>query len=299
MKIWLLLLPLVFLACTREEPPLGSEKNPVKLFFVPSIDANFITEKAQNVKKYLEQETPYKFKISVPNSYIAVVEAFGTKRADISTLNTFSYILAYEKYGTQALLTSIRYGKPTYQGQIIARADSKVKTLRDIQGKKFAYVDPSSTSGYLLPKKLFIENGVKPSETIFAQKHDNVVTMVYNKQVDAGATYHTPIADGKINDARKLVKTQYPDVEDIVKIIFLTEPIPNDPIVFRKDLPEEMKTIIADAFIKYVGTPSGKETLNAIFSITDLKKSTDKDYDEVRVMLKKLGETAEGMIKKR
>ncbi|MDZ4661132.1 MAG: phosphate/phosphite/phosphonate ABC transporter substrate-binding protein [Pseudomonadota bacterium] len=297
MKI-LFVLPLLFLACTREEPPLGSEKNPVKLFFVPSIDTNLITEKAQDVKRYLEQETPYKYKVSVPNSYIAVVEAFGTKRADVSTLNTFSYILAYEKYGTQALITTIRFGKPTYQGQIIARADSKVKTIKDIAGKRFAFVDPASTSGYLLPKKLFIDNHIKPSETVFAQKHDNVVTMVYNKQVDAGATYHTPSENGKINDARKLVKTQFPDVEEKVKIIYLTEPIPNDPIVFRKDLPEEMKNIIADAFIKYVTTSSGKDTLNAIFSITALKRSTDKDYDEVRIMLKKLGETAEGMIKK-
>lgn len=299
MRNLLVFLSLVFISCTGKEAPLGSAENPVKLFFVPSIDSNLITEKAQDIKRFLEQETPYKYKISVPNSYIAVVEAFGTKRADVSTLNTFSYILAYEKYGAQALLTSIRYGLPTYRGQIIARADSKVKTLKDIEGKKFAYVDPSSTSGYLLPKKLFIENHIKPSNTVFAQKHDNVVTMVYNRQVDAGATYHTPIEEGKINDARKLVKTQYPDVEEKVVIIHLTEPIPNDPIVFRKDLPEEMKNIIAEGFIKYVGTSAGKETLNTIFSITALKRSTDKDYDEIRIMLKKLGETAEGMIKKK
>lgn len=298
-KILVSICLLGLMSCTRTESPLGSPDNPVKLSFVPSVDSKLIEEKAQDVKKFLESNTPYKYKISVPNSYIAVVEAFGTKRADVSTLNTFGYILANEKYGVQALITSIRYGSPTYRAQIIARADGPVKSLKDITGKKFAYVDPASTSGFLLPKKLFKDENIRPKETVFAQRHDNVVMMVYNKQVDAGATYYTPPENGVVNDARRLVLKQHPDVLEKIKIVHLTGEIPNDPIVFRKDLPDEMKNIIADAFIKFVATSQGKDTLNAIFSITALKRTDDKEYDSVRKMLKDLGESASDLVKKK
>lgn len=289
-RIYLCLGIILLAGCTRQEPPLGSPENPVKLFFVPSIDSKLIEDRAQEVRRYLEANTPYKFKISVPTSYIAVVEAFGTKRADVSTLNTFGYVLAHEKYGVEVLLTSVRYDSPTYRAQIIARADGPVKSLKDINGKKFAYVDPASTSGYLLPKKLFKDKNIVPKETVFAQRHDNVIIMVNNRQVDAGATYYTPPQNGEIQDARRLVFKQIPDVEKKIKIIDLTGEIPNDPIVVRKDLPVAMKENIANAFIKFVATSAGKDTLNTIFSITSLKRATDKDYDEVRKMLKELGE---------
>jgi phosphonate transport system substrate-binding protein len=285
-------------ACTKKEQPLGSADNPVKLFFVPSVDAKLITEKSELVKAYLEKNTPYKYQVSVPASYVAVVEAFGTARADVASLNTFGYILANEKYGVQALITVLRFGSETYQAQIIAKADSKINSLKDLSGKKFAYVDPASTSGYLLPAKLFKDSSVEPKETVFANKHDNVVTMVYQGQVDAGATFYSPPEEGKIQDARRLVLTQFPDVEKKIKIVQLTDPIPNDPIVFRKDLPEEMKNKIADALVAYVKTPEGKETFHAMYGVTDLARSTDAKYDGVREMLKALGKSANDLVKK-
>ncbi len=297
----LILLAVAFFAvtnCTRTEQPLGSAENPVKLFFVPSVDAKLITEKSELVKTYLEQNTPYKFQVSVPSSYVAVVEAFGTARADVAALNTFGYILANEKYGVQALITVLRFGSETYQAQIIAKNDSKISALKDLAGKKFAYVDPASTSGYLLPAKLFKDNSVEPKETVFANKHDNVVTMVYQGQVDAGATFYSPPEAGKIQDARRLVLTQFPDVEKKIKIVQLTEAIPNDPIVFRKDLSEEMKNKIADALVAYVKTPEGKDVFHAMYGVTDLTRSTDTKYDGVRSMLKALGKSANELVKK-
>jgi phosphonate transport system substrate-binding protein len=81
-------------------------------------------------------------------------------------------------------------------------------------------------------------------------RHDNVVIMVYQGQVDAGATYWAPPhpETGEILDARMRVKQQFPDVEKKIKIIGFTEEIPNDPLVFRKDMDEEMGKKVIDAF---------------------------------------------------
>ncbi len=285
------------LSCTRKEEPLGSEANPIKFFFVPSVDATLLESGAKVVEEFLEKETPYKYKFAIPQSYVAVVEAFGTDRADVASLNTFGYILANERYGTQALLKVIRYGSGTYKSQIIARTDSPIKKLEDLNGKRFAYVDSASTSGYLLPAKYLKDKNVKPSTTVFAKKHDNVVTMVYQGQVDAGATFYTPPEEGKLQDARRLVLTQFPDVADKVKIVELTSDIPNDPFVFRKDLPEEMKKNIQEALVRFVKTESGRKAFHDLYGITDLEKTTDTEYDSVRAILKDLGQKASELVK--
>lgn len=290
-------LTLVLAGCVKKAE-LGTEANPVKLFFVPSVDAKVLESNAQVFKDYLEKNTGYKFDVQVPQSFIAVVEAFGTKRADVSAINTFGYIKAHEKYGAEARLMVIRHGLATYQSQFIAKADSGIKTLADLAGKKIAFVDPASTSGYLLPLKTLRDKKIEPKETVFAMKHDSVVSMIYQGQVDAGATFYSPPADRGIEDARRLVLTQYPDVEKKIKIIELSDSIPNDPIIFRKELPEEMKTKITDAFLSFVKTTEGKKAFKEIYAVDALKPCTDKDYDGVREMLASLGKNADDLMKK-
>jgi phosphonate transport system substrate-binding protein len=293
--VLMVLSPLV--GCTKNSAEVGTEDNPIKFFLVPSVDAKTLTERSTVLEKYLADHTPYKYKFAIPSSYVAVVEAFGTKRADVASLATFGYIMAHEKHGVQARVTVVRFGADTYKAQIVARTDGPIKKAEDINGKKFAFVDPASTSGYLMPSKLFADRGIKPSETVFAQKHDNVITMVYQGQVAAGATFYTEPENGVIQDARRLVKTQFPDVEKKVKIVELTDSIPNDPFVFRKDLPEEMKEKITAALINFVHTEEGKKIMYDLYGITDLKRSNDATYDTVREMLTKLGTSANKLVK--
>jgi phosphonate transport system substrate-binding protein len=295
---------LITTGCTKKSAELGTEANPVKLHFVPSVDAKVIEDNSKIFKTFLEKNTPYKFEVTIPQSYIAVVEAFGTKRADVAAFNTFGYILAHEKYGAEARLTVLRHGLATYQSQFIVKTGSPIKKLEDLNGKKIAYVEPASTSGYLLPVKTLNEKGIKPKEVVFAGKHDNVVSMVYQGQVDAGATFYSPPfknekGEEEMEDARRLVLTQYPDVKEKVSILALSEPITNDPVVFRKGMPEEMKNKIADAMLAFVATPEGKEAFKAIYGITEIKKATDADYDAARAMLKAAGASAEDLLKQK
>ena len=285
-------------ACTSKKGELGTEKNPVKLFFIPSVDAKVIEDNSKTFKEYLEKNTPYKFEVSIPQSFIAVVEAFGTKRADVAAINTFGYILAHNKYGAEAKVTFIRHGSPTYQAQFIAKEGGSIKTLSDLNGKKIAFVDPASTSGFLLPKKILKDKNINPKEEVFAMRHDSVVSMVYQGQVDGGATFYSPKAEGEIQDARRLVKAQYPDVEQKIKIIELTEPIPNDPMIFRKDMPEEMKKVIVDALMKFVATPEGRNAFDKIYGVTELKLASDADYVPVKKMFESLNLDVESLMKK-
>ena len=277
---------ILLVACTRQKPPLGSIKNPIKFVLLPSADTKLLTQKAVFIKRYLELKTPYKYKFSIPTNYIASVEAFGTKRADVAYMNTIGYIMAHNRFKVEAHITSERYGLTTYQAQIIARADGPIKSLADIEGKIFAYVDPISTAGYFVPAKLLEDLKIKPSKTIFAQRHDNVVIMIYQGQADVGATWYSPPHNGKIQDARKLVKTQYTDIESKVKIIHLTDPLPNDPIVFRAGMPQKIKTDTIDALLSYITTQEGQDVLMDMLGITGLIRCSDSQYDHVRNLFK-------------
>jgi len=291
----------VIIVSMREvgESDLGSRSNPVKLYFTPSVDAKDITNNAKELVDFLEEKTGLYFTTAVPSSYVAVVEAFGTSKADIAIINTFSYLLSNEKYGAEARLRILRRnGESVYRGQIVVRTDSGIDSLYELQGRTIAYVDPSSTSGYILPKAMLEKRGIKTSDETFAMKHDNVITMVYQKQVTAGATFYSPPdPEFGIQDARDRVRKQFPDVEEKIKILALTEAIPNDPVVFRKGIDEELKDKIVEAMIEFISTEKGKEAFFKIYAVEGLTRTSDKDYDVLRDLLRQLNFSIEGLIK--
>jgi len=297
-KFWLCLITAFLMSACTKKNELGSKDNPLKFYLVPAQDMLTLGDKGKILEAYLKKELKMEVSVELPINFIAVVEAFGSKRADVAIINTFGYILAYEKYRVDARLKLVNRGREEYYGQIIARVDGPVKSIKDINGKKFAFVDPASTSGFLLPTRLFKQENIVLKDHIFASRHDSVVTAVYQKQVDAGATFYTPPDDdGTPKDARMLIKTQYPDVFDKIKILKLTGPIPNDPIAFRKDLPEELKIKIVEAMKKYIHSPEGSEVLKSMYHITDFHDAKDSDYDKVRGYLKDIGRSAQEFVK--
>ncbi|MEN9809623.1 MAG: phosphate/phosphite/phosphonate transporter, periplasmic binding protein [Pseudomonadota bacterium] len=278
---------IVSLTAYADDSKLGTRKHPLKLVMVPSTDSTKILTSMKPVAQCLEKETGLTFDISVPNSYIVAIEGMGSKKVDIAFLPTFGYLLAHEKFGAEALLKASRNGETTYRAAILARTDKNIKSVNDLNGKKIAYVDPASTSGYILPKKLFMDAKIKPAQEVFQGKHDAVVTAVYQGQVDAGAVFYNKPVDGKIKDAREKVKVQFPDIEEKVKIVTLTDDIPNDPIVIRKEVSAESKAKISKAFQTCVGKlPDAFKGINNSDAFATVK---DSDYDGIRKTVKLLG----------
>lgn len=286
----------VFLISCTSKKDLGSLDNPIQFALVPGQDSAVLMENGKILEEWILSQTGLHVRMQVPVSFVAVVEAIGSKRVDVAIVNTFGYLLAHEKYGAQAKLIGVNRGSSEYWGQIIT-ADPSIKTLQDLNGKKFAFVDPASTSGYILAAKLFKDENIKPSEVIFAGKHDSVVTMVYQGRVQGGATYHTPEEDGVLQDARRLVKKQFPDVYEKVRILRKTGPIPSDPVVFRKDFPEALEAKLVSALKSFSSTEEGAKALKNLYHLTDFEDCSDKNYDGARAMLLDLGKNVQDLVK--
>jgi phosphonate transport system substrate-binding protein len=298
----LLLLGLIFvllitMSCSSK-PPLGSKKNPIKMYFVPSMEANKVVTSAEAIADQLQKDTGYYFKVAVPTSYAAVIEAMGTREADIAWLATYAYILAHDKYGAIVRLSTDRNGLNKYRGQFIARANSGIKKIEDIQGKVVAFTDAASTSGFIYPSAVLQSKGIKPRQYIFAGGHPQAVLSVYSSRADVGCTYWSPPDQNGIpQDARlKLIET-YPDVLEKVAIIGYTDWIPNDTVTMRKDLPLEIQDKIVKSLLDFVATPDGKKVMKELYDIDGLNKATDEDYNIVRETLKTLGKDPTEFLK--
>ena len=245
---------------------LGTKDNPIKMAFVPSADSQKVLDSGEPLGQLLEKETGYSFKVSVPTSYAAVIEAMGASNVDVGWLATFAYVLARDKFGAEVILATVRQGSKSYTGQIIVHADSGINSIEQLRGKKFAFVDPSSASGYLYPNALFKQKISDYSdnffgERIFAGGHDKVVIAVYGKQVDGGATFGDSVIGGPPTDARTVVRNTIPDVMEKVKTIAITDPIPNDTVSVRKGLAPDMLTKLREGLLKVAQTDDGKKAL--------------------------------------
>ncbi|HEU5316314.1 MAG TPA: phosphate/phosphite/phosphonate ABC transporter substrate-binding protein [Chloroflexota bacterium] len=277
----------------------GTVTGPIKMAFVPNAEAGKLLENMKPFVEMLQKETGYTFETSVPTSYAAVVEALGAKQVDVAWMGPLAYVIANQKYGAKLMLMSVfqdaKTGaqKRTYPGGIIVKSDSTAKTIQDLKGKKFAFTDPASASGYLYPMDYLAKQGITNpksffSEVIFAGGHDKVVAAVLSGQVDGGAIY-TDILDR--------VQTTFPTVKQDIRVLVQTADIPNDGVFSRKDLPEPVFTKVQSGLLAVVGRPEGKQALQKGIGIDGLTKGEDKEYDPLRNAAKVLNMDLEAAIK--
>ena len=275
--------------------------------FVPSGESQTILQTGNQVAHLLEVATGYRFESFVATSYAGVIEAMGAGRADIGWLNSFSYVIAHQKYGVEVRLVTVRFGLPYYRAEIIAQSASGINSLADLKGKRFAFVDPASTSGYLFPLAGLKKAGYDPAkffgQTVFAGSHNNVVLAVYQGRADAGAVFE---------DARASVQKTLPDVMQKLKVIWKSDPIPNDTVSFRKDLPADVKDRVSTALLRFSQDPAGLQALKSLYEIEALAdyqllvtkykvtaSSLDAFYDPVRDVARYAGINLEDLIKPR
>jgi phosphonate transport system substrate-binding protein len=281
----LLAMTLAF-AGSKQEIPLGSEENPIIWSFVPSGEMERVAAGAGEVADLLFEKTGLYIKTNVATEYAGVIEALSSDppEAHMASLATFSYVLAADRGVAKAALVSVRFGSPTYNGQIIAGRNTGISSVSDLRGKTFARPDPLSTSGWIIPMLTMRAAGINPEtdlkEIVDAGSHDSVVAAVYNGDVQAGATYV---------DARTRIEDDYPDVMDKVVVIALTEDIPNDGVQFSPVVPKELRDKIVNALLEIAATDKGKAALKTAYQWTALERHDDTFYDPFRQVLQAAG----------
>ena len=289
---------LSFTSCKNREKNLGSEENPFIISFMPSAEKAVMEKQSTVIASKLSKASGLNFKASLAPNYITIIDGLGSKKIDVAFINSLGYLLAREWCGAEAKLQLVGIdGKMFYQSAIIAGADSGIKTLDDISGKSFAYTDPYSMAGYLLPLDLFTDKHISPSSTSFVEGYSEVVDLVYNGKMAAGAVYyHKPDPYGRINDARAKLVSKYNDMLEKVHIITTTGEIPNPPVVFRKELKPEVAKKLNDALLKLSEDPEILAALEAMYDARAFAPVDNKSFDQITETLKKLGKEVKEVV---
>jgi phosphonate transport system substrate-binding protein len=281
--------------------------------------------------KALNEATGLTFEVVVPTSYAATIEEMCASPSDtIGFIPAFGYVLANDLCGVDVAFRAVRRGWGVYWTMFVVARDSDIKTFADLAGKKWAYPDAGSTSGYLVPKVMFDEAGIQPGETLEAGGHPQAVRAVYTGEADFGTAFYSPwaapegaekwakgvdpevpvdlntcalnedksqlLCDGyRVLDARANIREEFPDVVQKVRILSLSPDIPNDTMSFGPDFPTDLRSGIETALAEFAKTEAWGTSIGSedFYGWSGIEAASDADYDFVRLMVASAGVTIE------
>ena len=317
---------------------IGTPEHPIKVLFVPSVDANLIVSGGEVMAQALNEATGLTFEVVVPTSYAATVEEMCASPSDtMAFIPGLGYAIASQLCGVDVSFKAIRFGYPVYWAEYIVARDSEFQTLEDLEGATWGYGDQGSTSGYMVPAVELAAAGITPGEQVQTGGHNQTVTAVYNGEVDFGTVFYSvplnpdgepiftydeyqagnitgleqyeipeesiancgPSDDGeqllcdgyRVLDARANVRTEAPDVMQKVRILAVSNAIPNDTLSFGPEFPAELRTQIEEALLAFAETDAWDESIGSsdFYGWSGIAPATDAEYDVVRAMVEATG----------
>jgi phosphonate transport system substrate-binding protein len=318
----------------EEEAALGTEDNPIKMLFVPSVNVDALIESGDIIEEFMNEATGLVYEVSVPTSYAATIEEMCASPTDtVGFIPAMGYALASQLCGVQPGLASVRFGWNVYWAQYIVPRDSDIQSLEDLEGKTWGFGETTSTSGFLVPSAELEDMGITPGERVETGGHTATVNAVYNGEVDFGTTFFSPplLPDGewafgdppdipdelipecavneddrlfcggyRVLDARAGLRTDAPDVVQKVRILAISPEIPNDTMSFSPEFPEDLKQVIMDALIDYLASDAcqvREETICSVdtYNWTAAAPIFDENFDGIRIMMEQQGITLENI----
>jgi phosphonate transport system substrate-binding protein len=209
-------------------------------------NASEITRRWGPIMAQLEKDLGVKVKSVTATDYRGTIEALKFKKAEIGHLGPKSYVEASNgNYANVEPIAQLQLanGSLGYRSCLIVHSDSDMFSPEDMAGKTFAFNDPNSTSGYLVPSAFFMmEMSVDPkkyfSRVTFSGSHEASILAVANKKAEVAST--------NLPDLQQLTREgKVP--RGALRVIWVSKLIPNDPIVVRKDMPASLRSAITES----------------------------------------------------
>jgi len=230
----------------------------------------------------MEKKTGLTIKAFYAPDYAGVVEAMRFNKVQIAWYGNKAAIDAVDRSSGEVFAQVLKAdGSLGYSSLLITQKDSPYNNLNDVlknsKSINFGIGDPGSTSGFLVPSYyVFAQNKVDPRtafKTIRNASHGANIQAVLAKQLD--------VATNNTEEIEKLEATK-PDVAKELKIIWKSPLIPNDPLVWRKDLDAGIKAKVKGFLLSYGKTDADKAVLKNIYNYSGFKESTNEQLVPIR-----------------
>jgi len=267
----------------------------ITLGFIPSGDRDVLKKGSLLIAKQLQEEISIPVNIYVSKDYSSMIQAMKQGKVDFAFLSAATFVAAEQELKIQVLLKKI-WAEPFYYSALLTKKNSKIKKIEDLKGKKIAFVDLKSTSGYLYPQVMFKKMGwddKKFSEIRFSGSHSESVKLLESNQVDVIAVF-TDDKGAKQSAWTKFSKKDTTGQD--INIVWISDPIPNDPFCVRSEFYEKYPKLTHNLMFSLI---DAYEKIRKNKEVTDIigahgfLPATSRQYDPVREMVKEMGRKVE------
>jgi phosphonate transport system substrate-binding protein len=266
---------------------VSAEANEKKLLIglIPEMNIFKQKERFKPLGEYLSKKTGIDVRFTVLSRYGNLIESFEKEKMDGAFFGSFTGAVAIYKLGVIPLARPVNLDNTsTYQGYIFVRKDSNIKDVMDMKGKTMAFVEKSTTAGYVFPLAYLREHGIASPDNFFRKyyftgSHDAAIDAVLKGDADIGAAKHS------IYDRMKMENSR---IEQELVILAQSPSVPSNGLCVRKNLDEHIRKKLKDALLNLQNDPEGQAVLKK-FGALKFIETTVKDYEPVHELATKAG----------
>ncbi len=282
----LFLLGAVFLSLGLAVPASAvAPKQKILIGVLPEMNVFKQQQRFALLGEYLSKKTDADVEFTILSRYGNIIERFTAEKMDGAFFGSLTGALALKKLGVVPLARPVNLdGTSTYHGYLFTRKDSGIKSVKDMKGKKMAYVEKATTAGYIFPLAYLKEQGVTDtdyffSETFFTGSHDAAIHAVLTGKADVGAAKHS---------VYDWVRQHNPKVDQELVILADSPRVPSNGLLVRNGLPEPLRNKLKSVLLGLHNDPDGKVVLQRFGALKFIETSA-RDYQPVLDLAKRAG----------
>lgn len=208
---------------------------------------------------YLEKKAGRPIELLQRSTYEETYDLLRYGTLDAALVCTYVYLIGHDQLGLEVLGAPEVNGKAEYRSYIIVRAESEAERLTDLEGKRFAYTDPLSTSGRIYPLSRIKAMGADPGTffgfTTYTYSHDNSIKAVVQGLVD-GAAVDSLVYDQWIR--------LNPDLAARLRVIERSDPFPSPPMAVSQTVDPEVREALRVALLEMHKEEEGRKILQEL-----------------------------------
>jgi phosphonate transport system substrate-binding protein len=259
--------------------PLGLRA--LRFGLMPYLSKQTLIEGHQRLADHLSKTLAVPVELVVGEDYADSIARFERGDIDLMELSPLAYAKASARMALSCVAQSIADGSASSTGYIFVRDDSPRRSVADLKGARFGFVDPMSTSGSLFPKRLLREQGVDVEKDLKAEylgNHEAVLHAVLDGRVEAGATYQGSFAALRAHGGDPLS----------FRVIAKTPRSPREAYCVRAGLTTEAIEALSQALLSLSSRDRlGRETLGPL-NFNGFQTFDESAYEQVRAVAREL-----------
>lgn len=233
---------------------------------------------------YLGRRIGHPVRFVQRKSYAEISDLLATNEIQLAWICGYPFVRTRDPEYLELMAVPLFRGSPLYRSYIITHRDSPVQTIEELAGKVFAYSDPDSNSGYLVPRSVLARHGFDPDKfhrlSFFTYSHAETVEAVADRVADAGAVE---------SYVWEFLAMTRPELTARTRVLFTSEQFGFPPIVVRTDLDPALRGRIRDALLGMADDDEGRALL-AQLALDGFSAASPSLYDSIRALGRRHGE---------